>query len=60
MAAFFDELRVHGFVEGQNITIVPGGFQVRNDQIAELVPALIKAAPDVIMSGGDPATRALQ
>jgi ABC-type uncharacterized transport system substrate-binding protein len=60
MAAFFDELRVHGFVEGQNVTIVPGGFQVRNDPIAELVPALIKAAPDLIMSGGDPATRALQ
>jgi putative tryptophan/tyrosine transport system substrate-binding protein len=60
IAAFFDELRVHGFVEGQNITIVPGGFQVRNDQIAELIPALIKAEPDVILSGGDPATRAVQ
>jgi ABC-type uncharacterized transport system substrate-binding protein len=60
MAAFFDELRAHGFVEGQNVTLVAGGFQVRNDQIAELIPELIKAAPDVIMSGGDPATRALQ
>jgi putative ABC transport system substrate-binding protein len=60
MTAFFDELRLHGFVEGQNVTIVPGGFQVRNDQIAELVPALINAAPDLILSGGDPATRALQ
>jgi len=29
MIAFFDELRVHGFVEGQNLAIIPGGFQGR-------------------------------
>jgi putative ABC transport system substrate-binding protein len=60
IVAFLDELRVHGFIEGQNLAIVPGGFQVRNDQIADLVPALVKAAPDTIMSGGDAITRALQ
>jgi hypothetical protein len=32
------------FVEGQNLTIVPGRFQVRNEQIADLVPPLVKAA----------------
>ena len=60
IGAFLDELRRQGFVEGQNLTIVPGGFQVRSDQIADLVPALVKAAPDAILSGGDANTRALQ
>jgi hypothetical protein len=57
--AFLDELRARGFVEGQNLTIVPGRFQVRNEQIADLVPPLVKAAPDAIMSAGDVITRAL-
>jgi putative ABC transport system substrate-binding protein len=60
MVAFIDELRVQGFAEGQNLTIVPGGFEFRSDQIEELVAGLVKVAPDAIMSGGDPATRALQ
>jgi putative ABC transport system substrate-binding protein len=59
MVAFFDELRAQGFVEGENLAIIPG-FQVRNEQIADLVPPLVKAAPDAIMSGGDISTRALQ
>src|SRR5262245_63624891 len=42
MIAFFDELRVHGFVEGQNLENIPGGFQAGNQQIDDLVPALIK------------------
>jgi putative ABC transport system substrate-binding protein len=58
--AFLDELRAHGFVEGENLEILPGGFEVRNEEIAELVPGLVKAAPDAIMSGGDVSTRALQ
>jgi putative ABC transport system substrate-binding protein len=51
ISAFFDELRVHGFVEGQNLAIIPGGFQAGNEQIDDLVPALIKAAPDAIIAG---------
>jgi putative ABC transport system substrate-binding protein len=58
--AFLDELRAYGFVEGQNLELLPGGFEVRNEQIADLVPALVKAVPDAIMSGGDVSTRALQ
>ncbi len=27
--AFLDELRIYGFIEGQNLQIVPGGFLVR-------------------------------
>jgi len=58
--AFLYELRAHGFVAGENLEILPGGFEVRNEQIADVVPALVKAAPDAIMSGGDVSTRALQ
>src|SRR5262249_41567993 len=60
MIAFFDELRVHGFVEGQNLAIIPRGFEAGNNQIDDLVPALIKAAPDAIIAGGDVIPRALQ
>ena len=40
MVAFFDELRVHGFVEGRNLAIIPGGFQAGNQQIDDLVPII--------------------
>jgi putative ABC transport system substrate-binding protein len=60
MIAFFDELRVHGFVEGQNLAIIPGGFEAGNEQIDDLVPTLVKAAPDAIIAGGDVIPRALQ
>ena len=45
MVAFLDELRLHGFVEGRNLAILPGGLQFRNEQITELVSAMVKAAP---------------
>src|SRR5262249_43491077 len=57
--AFFDELRRNGFIEGQNLSVVEGGFNVREDQAAGVVEALVKAAPDVIVSSGMP-TRILQ
>jgi len=58
--ALIDELRRLGFVEGENLLIVPGGFLTTNEQVAEVVPAMIKAAPDVIVVGGDPISRAFQ
>ena len=58
--AFFDELHLNGFIEGRNLSIVPAGFEVTNEHIAELAEALVKAAPDAILSGGDVAIRALQ
>ena len=58
--ALIDELRKLGFVEGENLLIVPGGFLTTNEQVAEVVPAMIKAAPDVIVVGGDPISRAFQ
>jgi putative ABC transport system substrate-binding protein len=60
IVAFLDELRVQGFAEGQNLSIVADGFDVHRDQIEEKVAELVKAAPDAIISGGDPATSALQ
>src|SRR5262249_10913292 len=57
--AFFDELRRNGFIEGQNLSVVEGGFNVREDQAAGVVEALVKTAPDVIVSSGMP-TRILQ
>ncbi|MFZ1193671.1 MAG: ABC transporter substrate-binding protein [Pseudolabrys sp.] len=60
MVAFLDELRLHGFVEGRNLTILPGGLQFRNEQINELVSTMVKAAPDAIVGAGDVGGRALQ
>jgi len=60
VAAFFDEMRVFGFVEGQNLIVLPNGFGLTNDRLAERAEALVKAAPDVIISGPDSYTRALQ
>src|SRR5207247_6200599 len=45
---------------GQNLVIIPGGFQAGNEQIDNLVPTLVKAAPDAIIAGGDVIPRALQ
>ena len=58
--AFLDELRLRGFIEGQNLAILPSGFEVRNEQIAEVVASIVKAAPDAILSGGDLITAAFQ
>jgi putative ABC transport system substrate-binding protein len=60
VADFFDELRLNGFIEGQNLTVIPKGFAVRNDQLAERAAALLKAAPDAIVGGPELPLRALQ
>jgi putative ABC transport system substrate-binding protein len=60
IVAFFDELRLHGFVEGRNLDVIPGGFDVGRDQIDAMVALIVKAAPDAIVSGPDRYTRAFQ
>src|SRR5215467_8951567 len=50
--AFFDELRIQGFVEGQNLIVI-SGFLAKNEQANTLVATTIKAAPDVITTGCD-------
>jgi len=46
-AAFFDELRVFGFVDGKNLKVDGGGFGLRDEQLAEIVTAMAKSPPDV-------------
>src|SRR5262245_46907228 len=58
--AFFDELRLNGFVEGKNLVVVPGGFEATDDNLAERAAALVNAAPDAIIAGPAPPLRALQ
>jgi putative tryptophan/tyrosine transport system substrate-binding protein len=55
MMAFFDELKLFGFVEGQNLSLLPGGFNLRSDQYVEYVRTLVKSNPDVIFCVGDTA-----
>ena len=38
--ALLDELRRNGFVEGQNLTLVFGGFEIANEQLPEAAAAL--------------------
>ena len=56
---FFDEMRLNGFVEGQNL-VVTGGYSVRAEQIADGVAALLKTEPEVILCGPETYLRALQ
>jgi putative ABC transport system substrate-binding protein len=60
MLAFFNELQRFGFIEGQNLNVIPGGFDVRFEQLAELAAAMVKAAPDAIFTTGGLITRAAQ
>jgi putative ABC transport system substrate-binding protein len=60
MLALFDELRLNGFIEGQNLQVLPGGFEVGNDHLSELAAALVKAAPDAIIAGPALPLRALK
>ena len=59
IAAFFDELRINGFVEGQNLDVI-GSYSVRAEQIEDSVAALMKAAPDVILCGPETYVRVLR
>src|SRR5215813_1408412 len=58
--ALFDELRLNGFIEGQNLQVILGGFEAGNEHLAELAAALVKAAPDAILAGSEVPVRALQ
>jgi putative ABC transport system substrate-binding protein len=56
---FFDELRINGFVEGQNL-VTTGAYSVRAEQIAESTAALMKTEPEVILCGPEAYLRVLQ
>jgi putative ABC transport system substrate-binding protein len=56
---FFDELRINGFVEGQNL-VVTGAYSVRAEHIAESTAALLQTQPEVILCGPEAYLRVLQ
>jgi len=56
----FDEMRRLGFIEGQNLAVVPGSFGFDRDQLAKAAAAVVKASPDAIVCGPGPYARALQ
>jgi ABC-type uncharacterized transport system substrate-binding protein len=58
--AFFDELRLSGFIEGHNLIVLPEGFNVPPDQLAARAAAMVRLAPDVLVAAGELATRVLQ
>jgi putative tryptophan/tyrosine transport system substrate-binding protein len=58
--AFFEELRILGFNDGQNLAVLAGGFGLRDEQFAEAAAVLVRSAPDAIVSTGPAATRAAQ
>jgi putative ABC transport system substrate-binding protein len=60
VAALLDELRLNGFIEDGNLEVLPGGFEPRNEQLAELAAALVKASPDAIVAGPELPLRAVQ
>jgi len=45
IVAFFDELRAHGFVEGRNLSMIPGGFGVAIERIGEVAETMVKPHP---------------
>src|SRR5215471_16199966 len=57
---FLDKLRRLGFVEGQNLTIDFRAFAPHLDLISQYAAELVTAQPDVIYTGGGPATRAVR
>jgi putative ABC transport system substrate-binding protein len=58
--ALFDELRINGLVEGQNLQVTPGSFEVQNDQLPTVAASFVAASPDVIICGPELPIRALQ
>src|SRR5215467_15871508 len=59
-AAFLDEFRRHGFIEGQNLIVEWRAYGLHPDLISQYAAELVKARVDVITTGGEETTRALQ
>jgi len=46
-----EEMRLAGFIEGQNLQVLDEGFGVPESELAAGAAALVKAAPDAIQAG---------
>jgi putative tryptophan/tyrosine transport system substrate-binding protein len=57
--AFFDELRLNGFTDGQNLEVI-GSFGVGGEQIVDAAAALVKQEPDAIVIGPERYARVFQ
>src|SRR5712691_5732124 len=60
VAALFDELRINGLIEGQNLLVISDSFGVAYDQIATVAASIVAASPDAIVCGPELPIRALQ
>ena len=60
IAAFFDEMRLNGFVEGRNLEVTPNGFGIFRNQIDKMVDTILASNPDAIVAGPDRYTRTFQ
>jgi putative tryptophan/tyrosine transport system substrate-binding protein len=58
--AIFDEMRLGGFVEGQNLEVLHEGLGAKETELAAVAAALIKASPDVILAAGSVVGKAAQ
>jgi putative tryptophan/tyrosine transport system substrate-binding protein len=58
--ALYDELRLLGFIDGQNLLVDEHGYGLRVEQLAEHASELVKAQVDVIICAGDAPVRAAQ
>jgi putative ABC transport system substrate-binding protein len=58
--ALLDELRLAGFIEGQNLTVLDDGFSVANNEFAAASTALAEACPDAIFALGFGPAKAAQ
>src|SRR5262245_26153810 len=60
ISAFFEGMRQHGFVEGQNLLDDPNGYELRIEQFAGHASEIVKQRVDLILCAGDDAIRAAQ
>ena len=59
-AVLLDELRLAGFIEGQNLTVLEGGFGAIGNELAAATTALVDASPDAIFAPGFVTAKAAQ
>jgi putative ABC transport system substrate-binding protein len=59
-ATVLNELRENGFSEGRNLEVLPGGFGVSIERVADVAASLARASPDVIVTASEPYLRAIQ
>jgi putative ABC transport system substrate-binding protein len=58
--AFFEELRRHDFIEGQNLIVDYRAYAAHIDLASQYASELVQAQVDVILAAGDVAIRAAQ